>query len=687
MLAEIGLASLALAFLLAIYAIITSLYGVRAGNDALLLSARSASLMTFPAILLAAAALIVALMTEQYQLSYVWSVTDPQTPQIYRFTALWGSQRGSLLFWSLLLSLFTVGAITLNWRAERRLMPYAIATMMATLAFFLGLSLFLENPFDRWWILPDMPASQQVVEAALIPPGAVAPEMDKLAATATGLNPLLRHFGMIIHPPMLYLGFVGFTIPFAFALSALASGDLSTGWIKATRRWTLIAWIFLGLGLILGGRWAYDVLGWGGYWGWDPVENAAFLPWLVGTAFLHSVMIQEKRGMLKVWNMVLVIATFSAVMFGTFATRSGVIESVHSFARSEIGFPMLAFWTVMTLIALTALLWRWQRGDMRSEHQFANILSRESMFVLNNVVFISLFISIFWGSFGLPIVSELFFGKEVTIGATTFEFFVVPLFIAMYILMGIAPLSAWGSMSARRLGRSLTIPLTLSLLTIALLILAGTGAAVAIAGYGVVSFAAYVALLEIYRGAGARRRALGESWINATLALFRRNQRRYGGYIVHLGVTIIGIGVIGSTVFQTEVQHTLSRGETVAIHDYGLRFDDYFQAQAIDGRMMNIAELTVLRNGGRVAQIRPRIDDYPDMPMTIAGAHSTLENDFYVLLIGGNRERATFRIYINPLVNLVWWGGIVLIIGTVLAAYPKVIPAERRRKRETAEAG
>ena len=401
MLAEIGLASLALAFLLAIYAIITSLYGVRAGNDALLLSARSASLMTFPAILLAAAALIVALMTEQYQLSYVWSVTDPQTPQIYRFTALWGSQRGSLLFWSLLLSLFTVGAITLNWRAERRLMPYAIATMMATLAFFLGLSLFLENPFDRWWILPDKPASQQVVEAALIPPGAVAPEMDKLAATATGLNPLLRHFGMIIHPPMLYLGFVGFTIPFAFALSALASGDLSTGWIKATRRWTLIAWIFLGLGLILGGRWAYDVLGWGGYWGWDPVENAAFLPWLMGTAFLHSVMIQEKRGMLKVWNMVLVIATFSAVMFGTFATRSGVIESVHSFARSEIGFPMLAFWTVMTLIALTALLWRWQRGDMRSEHQFANILSRESMFVLNNVVFISLIYFDFLGQLWL----------------------------------------------------------------------------------------------------------------------------------------------------------------------------------------------------------------------------------------------------------------------------------------------
>ena len=681
MLAEIGLASLALALLLALYAAVACLLSMRARAGATLRSGHNAALLTFPATLLATAALVLALMTEQYQMSYVWSVTDPQTPAIYRFTALWGSQRGSLLFWSLLLSLFTFGAISLNWRSEGRLMPYAIATMMATLAFFLGLSLLLENPFQRWWILPDLPEARQVVETALIPPGAIAPAPENLAASATGLNPLLRHFGMIIHPPMLYLGFVGFTIPFAFALAALASGDLSTGWIKATRRWTLIAWIFLSVGLILGGRWAYDVLGWGGYWGWDPVENAAFLPWLVGTAFIHSVMIQEKRGMLKTWNMTLVIATFSAVMFGSFATRSGVIESVHSFARSEIGFPMLAFWAFMTLIALILLLWRWQRGELRGERQFANILSRETMFVLNNVIFIALFVAIFWGSFALPIISELFLGVEVTIGAATFEFFVVPLFIAMYILMGIAPLSAWGATSARRLGKALSMPFSLTMLSITLLMIAGTSALVSILGYGVVLFASYVALFEIYRGARARQRGLNENWLRAVTALFRRNQRRYGGYIVHLGVTVIGIGVIGSTVFQTEVQHTLARGETIVIEGYGLRYEDYIRAQAVDGRMMNIAELTVLRNGAQVARIRPRVDDYPDMPMTIAGAHSTLENDFYVLLLGGNRERATFRIYINPLVNLVWWGGILLIIGTVIAAYPKVIPARRARKR------
>lgn len=682
MLAEVGLAALAIAFALAVYAVVASVLGARRDLGNLERSGRNAALLCFPALLLATIMLVIALMTEQYQLSYVYQVTDPQTPALYRFTALWGSQRGSLLFWSLLMSLFTFLAIRLNWRRERRLMPYATAYMMATLAFFLGLSLFIENPFERWWILLDGLPGVQELSSALIPPGAVAPSEEALREGAEGLNPLLRHFGMVIHPPMLYLGFVGFTIPFAFAMAALAAGDLSSGWVKATRRWSLIAWIFLSMGLILGGRWAYDVLGWGGYWGWDPVENAAFLPWLMGTAFIHSVMIQEKRGMLKLWNMILVIATFSAVMFGTFATRSGVIESVHSFARSEVGFPMLAFWAVITLIALTTLYWRWSRGELRDEHQFANLLSRESLFVLNNVIFIALFVAIFWGSFGLPIVSELFFGKEVTIGAETFEFFVAPLFIAMYVLMGVAPLSAWSTTSVARLGGSLRLPLVLTALSVLLLAVRGTNLLVAVLGYGVVIFAGYVALYEIYRGAKARRRSLSEGWPRAIIALFRRNQRRYGGYVVHLGVTVIGIGVIGSTVFQTEVQHTVARGETIAVSDYGLRYDDFIRAQAVDGRMMNISAVTLLRDDREIAQMRPRIDDYAQMPMTIAGAYSTLENDFYVLLIGGDRERATFRIYINPLVNLVWWGGILLIFGTVIAVYPKVAPAGPQRKRE-----
>jgi cytochrome c-type biogenesis protein CcmF len=768
MLAELGLITTFLAFASALYAIGASIYGGRVQSGRVLLSARNAAILTFPLLLLAAGSLVIALVNGEYQMSYVWSVSNPDTPLFYRITALWGSQKGSLLFWSLLMSLFAVGALVFNWRSHRRLMPYVIAYTMAVLAFFVGLVLFYENPFSRWWLvrgedaanrgndvvltsagdnpqeLGNMivtltganttqvnnlfsalpapvqtcltasdagriaqslqaaggtvvvsPAQECVVDTVLIPAAAVAPMETRLAQTAQGLNPLLRHFGMIIHPPMLYLGFVGMVIPFAFAMAALASGDLSTNWIQATRRWTLIAWIFLSLGLILGGRWAYDVLGWGGYWGWDPVENAAFLPWLIGTAFLHSVMIQEKRGMLKVWNMFLVIGTFSAVIFGTFATRSGLIDSVHAFARSEIGFPMFFFWAIITVISIGLLLWRWNRGELKDEHQFANILSRESLFVLNNVVFMVLFVAIFWGSFGAPVISDLFLNTNITLGTDYFMRVTPPLFAALYILMGIAPLSAWGATSLRRLGRSLTVPLALTVALLAIIVVTGTTDPGAIFGYGIVSLAGFVAIYETYRGMKARRGSLGESWPAALVSLFRRNRRRYGGYTVHLGITIIGIGVIGSTLFQQTTQRTLAVGESLDFGGYTLRYDNFSEGMADDGRTMQIADLSVIRNGQVVANIRPRHDIYPEMPMNIAGAYSTLESDFYVLLVGWqpmNANTATFKIYINPLINLIWWGGLVLILGTLIAAWPNELApvsvqspaADKRRKGVTA---
>jgi cytochrome c-type biogenesis protein CcmF len=669
MLAEIGLITTFLAFAAALYAIGASVYGGRVHSERLVLSARNAALLTFPLLLLASGALVIALVNGQYQMSYVWSVTNPTTPVFYRITALWGSQKGSILFWSLLLSLFACGALAINWRSHHRLMPYVIAYTMATLAFFVGLVLFFENPFTRWWLT----SPTEVVETALIPAGAAAPSLERLAQTAKGLNPLLRHFGMIIHPPMLYLGFVGFTIPFAFAMAALASGDLSTNWIKATRRWTLIAWMFLSLGLLLGGRWAYDVLGWGGYWGWDPVENAAFLPWLIGTAFLHSVMIQEKRGMLKVWNMFLVIGTFSAVIFGTFATRSGLIDSVHAFARSEIGFPMFFFWAIVTVISIGLILWRWNRGELKDDHQFANLLSRESLFVLNNVVFVVLFVAIFWGSFGAPVISDLLLNENITLGADYFLRVTPPLFVALYILMGIAPLSAWGATSLRRLGKALLTPLVLTGLLMLVFFITGTTDPGALFGYGIVSMAGFVALYEIYRGAVARRHSIGENWPGAVLALFQRNKRRYGGYIVHLGITVIGIGVIGSTLFQQQTQRTLSVGETLDFGGYTMRYDGLTEGIAEDGRQVQVADVSLLRDGQLLTNLRPRHDLYPDMTMTIAGSYSTLEGDFYVLLVGWeevNASSATFKIYVNPLINLVWWGGLILMVGTFIAAWP-----------------
>lgn len=676
MLAEIGLVAGFLSFLAALYAVAASVYGERfARSEAWVISGRNAVYVTFVLITIATVALQVALMTEQYQIAYVWSVSSPDMPDLFRMTALWGSQAGSLLFWSFLISGFAAGATLANWNAYRRLMPYAIAYMMATVAFFIGLVVFIENPFTSWWILPD----GEVVQTALMPAGAVAPSASRLAETANGLNPLLRHFGMAIHPPMLYLGFVGFVIPFAFAMAALASGDLSTNWIKVSRRWALAAWLFLSLGLLLGGRWAYDVLGWGGYWGWDPVENAAFLPWLVGTAYLHSVMIQEKRGMLKTWNMFLVIATFSAVIFATFATRSGLVDSVHSFARSGIGVPMFAFWFGLTFISAWLILWRRSRGELRDEHRFTSIFSREALFVLNNFVFVSLFIAIFWGSFGAPIISELFMNTNITLGADYFLQVTPPLFVLLYILMGVAPVSAWGIASLARMGTALLIPLALSAVSLALFIFSGVTNPVALFGYAIVLMSGWVAVVETVRGAIARRRAHQESILTALWALSTRNPRRYGGYLVHLGIAIIGLGVIGSTLYQVETQQTLAVGESMSIGDYDLRYDRLLSNQiADDGRVMDIAELTVLRNGAEIAHIRPRQDFFPEArdmnTMTIAGAHSTIENDLYVLLVNWDEisaNRATFKVYINPLINLIWWGGLILIVGTLLAAYPR----------------
>lgn len=687
MLAEIGLITLLLAFIASLYAIVAAVLGARR-SEALVLSARNAALLVFPLILVANGVLLAGLMTEQYQISYVWAVTDPATPDFFRITALWGSQDGSLLFWNLLMSGFVTAALVLNWRSQRRLMPYVIAYSLAIQAFFLFLSLFFENPFTRYWIGP----AQTVIESALQPAGTIAAPAQSLAASANGLNPLLRHFGMIIHPPMLYLGFTGFTIPFAFAMAALASGDLSTNWIKATRRWTLVAWLFLGLGLILGGRWAYDVLGWGGYWGWDPVENAAFLPWLIGTAFLHSVMIQEKRGMLKLWNMWLVLFTFSAVIFGTFATRSGLIDSVHSFAESEIGIPMFVFWAGITLISVGLMLWRWNRGELRDDHAFQGLLSREALFVLNNVIFVALFLAIFWGSFGAPIAAELFANTDITISTEYFNQVTPPLFLAMFILMGVAPLSAWSFTSVARLGRALRLPLVLTIVSLVLIFIGGVRSFGALFGYGAVLLAGWVALVEIGRGVLARHRGLRESWLRAGIALFGRNRRRYGGYLVHLGITVIGIGVIGSTLFQQETQRTLARGETLDFAGYTLRYDQLVNGQAEDGRELTIAEVSVLRDGQTVAQLRPRQDLYPEMPMTIAGAFSPTPgtDDYYILLAQWQPDgsRATFKIYYNPLINLVWWGGMILILGTLVAAWTdEPLPARLRASVPTRSAG
>jgi cytochrome c-type biogenesis protein CcmF len=665
LIAWIGYFILVIAFIMALYGVGVAAYGALKRKPEYVESARRAMLLIWPLLTVSSLALIWLLTSGRYEYAYVASVTSDSMPAYLRVTALWGGQEGSLLFWSWLMAAFA-GAVSLRkWDRDRELLPWVIVVTMVTLAFFLSLSLFFdENPFVRLWLTP---AGEQVT-AMIQPKGTSA----LVPADGVGLNPLLRHPGMVIHPPMLYLGFVSFVIPFAFAIAAMVTRRTDDRWIRITRRWTLVAWLFLSLGLILGGRWAYDVLGWGGYWGWDPVEIAAFMPWLTGTAFLHSVMVQEKKGMLKRWNMILIILTYSLVIFGTFLTRSGVLSSVHAFAQSAIGPAFFIFIGVTFVGSLALLISRWD--SLKSENQLGSMFSREALFLLNNLLFISILVVCFWGVI-FPLISELATGQKVTVGPLFYERATAPLWLGLLILMGVAPLSAYGRSSWKMLGASMWKPMIASLIVPIFLYFQGMQIIGALFGYWIASFVLFVTIYEFWRGAMARRRRHGENLPTALAHLAGRNRRRYGGYIIHLGVVLMAFGIIGIEIFQSETQATLAQGEQLTLDRYVMTYDSLSQFDTPDGRNVARAVVTVYEDGEFVGKLYPRRDFYyaAQQPMTIPGVRSTLEDDFYVLLVGWEpiaQAGATFKVYHNPLVNFVWLGGIVFIIGTLVAAWP-----------------
>jgi cytochrome c-type biogenesis protein CcmF len=674
--ANVGFFSLVLAFLVAIYGACAAANGARRGRPALVESARRAMLLTWPLITISTLGLIRLLIDGQHHIRYVASVTSNTMPLYLKVTALWGGQEGSLVFWSWLMAAFASAVGLRKWQRDRDLLPWVVFVAMITLAFFLGLVIFIENPFARLWQLP---TGQQA--AAMFQPRGGLP---LYPADGQGLNPLLRHPGMIIHPPMLYLGFVSFVIPFAFAIAALMTGRSDDRWIRVTRRWTLIAWLFLSLGLILGARWAYDVLGWGGYWGWDPVEIAAFMPWLTGTAFLHSVMVQEKKGMLKHWNMVLIILTYALVIFGTFLTRSGVLSSVHAFAQSAIGPLFFGFIGITFIASLSLLIQRWD--ELRAENQLSSMLSRETLFLLNNLLFMGVLMVCFWGVI-FPLISELFTGQKVTVGPPFYERATGPLWLGLLLLMGVAPLSVYGRTSWKTLGKNLWKPFALSLVVLVGLIWGGILAPGALMGYWFAALVTLVTLFEFWRGALARHRAHGERLPLALWHLAGRNRRRYGGYVIHLGVVLMALGIIGIEMFQTETQGTLAIGEQLSLGRYSIRYDGLTQFDMPDGRSITRAELSVFRDAKWVKSLFPRRYFYYDsqQSMTIPGVRSTMEDDFYVLLVGWeqiDRESATFKVYHNPLVNFLWLGGAVFILGTLVAAWPdrEMEPARRKTR-------
>lgn len=665
MIANFGFGVLLISFFVALYSVFAAIYGERKKIPAMVESARRAMLLMWPLLTLASIVLIYLLVNNHYEVEFVYQVTSQSMPLYLKITAWWGGQAGSLLFWSWLMAAFTSLVTLRKWDRDREFLPWVIVVTGITMAFFIGMNVFFENPFARFYQTFDGVNAYTFKPAAGI---LFTPEDGR------GLNPLLRHPGMIIHPPMLYLGFVSYVIPYAFAMAALITGRTDDRWIRLTRRWALWAWLFLSFGLVLGGRWAYDVLGWGGYWGWDPVEIAAFMPWLTGTAFLHSVMIQEKRGMLKHWNMLLIILTYDLVIFGTFLTRSGVLSSVHSFAQSAIG-PLFFTFIGFTLIASVALLiHRW--NSLKSETEMTSLLSREALFLLNNLLFMSILVVCFWGVI-FPLISELFTGQKVTVGPPFYERATAPLFGALMLLMGVAPLSAWGHSTLKTLGRALWKPAAAALAITIILALTYTQRVGALIGFFLVAFVILVTLYEYWRGARARQRSQGENILTALWNLTGRSRRRYGGYIIHISMMLMAIGILGIEIFQMETQGTLQQGQTIQLGPYEMTYREIAQWDDLpSGVNYRRAVLDVYEDGEYLGQLAPRIDYYYDSQqnMTIPGQRSTFRDDLYVLLVDwepATAAGATFKIFVNPLVNWLWLGSFLFLAGVIIAAWPE----------------
>jgi cytochrome c-type biogenesis protein CcmF len=660
MIADLGFAAVVIAFLSAVYAAVAGAAGGLRKDERWVSSARNASVAIFPLLLLASGLLITLLLQGDFSVNYVWQVSSREMPTYLKVTALWGGQAGGLLFWNLLLAAFTAAAMLRKWDDQHALMPYAILVASLTQIFFIALVAFVENPFAR-------------IEGGMIP------------ADGNGLNPLLRHPGMIIHPPMLYLGFTGFTIPYIFAMAALISGKLDEDWIRTTRRWTLVAWLFLSLGLILGGRWAYDVLGWGGYWAWDPVENASFIPWLAGTAFLHSVIIQEKRQMFKGWNMFLVIVTYLLVILGTFIVRSGVISSVHSFAQSAIGPLFFGFLGIMIVFSVYWVIRRWD--ELATPNRLESLFSREAAFLYNNFVFMAILVATLWGTL-YPIISELFTGEKTTVGPPFYNSVNGPLFVVLLLLMGVAPLTMWYRTSAQRIGMAVRWPALAALVVVGVFVVLGITSWAALLGMWVVAFSLILTVLEFVRGTRGRMKR-GETPWTAFSNLVARNRRRYGGYWIHLGVLVMAFGIIGSYFFQQETQIRLGLGDSVALGSYVMTFNGVEQFPGPDDLMIKEANLNITDNGRDVGALTPRTELYTrtGQPMTIPSLRSTIEEDFYVIMVNWETvlpDEATFRVFLNPLINWVWAGGFIFIVGTLIAAWPastrERVPAGARRR-------
>lgn len=646
--AELGYMAVVWATVMAGYSALATVIGARWRQPRLLASGYHSAVALAGMVTLAVIAMEVALLTHDFRLEYVARNGSRATPVFYTAITLWGALEGSILFWAWLLALFTAAVVLTYQRRQMALLPYVVPVLATVSLFFLGLMLGPANPFRTVFPVP---------------------------ADGPGPNPLLQnHPFMAIHPPFLYLGFVGLTVPFAFAIAALVTGRLGEAWIVTTRRWTLLAWSFLTWGVIMGGWWSYEVLGWGGYWAWDPVENASFMPWLPTTAFLHSVMVQERRQMLKVWNLSLIILAFSLTLFGTFLTRSGVVSSVHAFSQSVIGPVFLGFLAVVLLGSAGLLVWRGEQ--LKSAGQVDAVVSRESAFLLNNLLFLGFTFTVFLGTV-FPLLAEAVRGVKVSVGAPFFDQVTVPIILALLLLMGIGPFIAWQRASWPSLRRHLHWPLGAGVLTAAVLFLLGIRSLAVLASFALAAFVIAGTMLDYWRGLRIKRQHQRRGLVVALRALLRQNRRRYGGLLVHIGVVVVAIGVTASSAFQQDTQAFVRRGDTLSVGDYTLRFEALTEERQPHRNVVR-SRFTLLRQGRERATLHPALNFYasrarvPQEPIGSPAVHSTPLRDLYLVLAAFQDDGAavTVRVLLRPLVMWIWIGGGVMVAGAMVAMWP-----------------
>ncbi|MBN9663321.1 MAG: heme lyase CcmF/NrfE family subunit [Acidobacteria bacterium] len=647
----LGAFAILLAFCLAIYAFSASLVGSIRKRAFLIVSGERAVYAVWVLMTTAAGILVYSLMTSDFRLAYVAARSNRAMPMVYKFAAWWGGQEGSLLLWSWLLSTFSVMVLWTNRRKFRDMMPYVIAVLSFTQIFFCTLNAFIEPPFQ-------VLAVGKGVQAV---------------ADGNGLNPLLQHPAMAIHPPMLYLGYVGFIVPFAFAFASLVTKQPGEAWIATTRRWSLITWAFQSTGILLGAGWAYAVLGWGGYWGWDPVENASLLPWITATAFLHSVMMQEKKGMMKVWNMVLISATFFLCIFGTFLTRSGVVSSVHAFAQSSLGSWFLGFLSIA--VGVTTFMIIKRLDYLKSEAHLESVLSRESSFLFNNLILLASSFAVLWGTL-FPVLTEAVMGEKITVGAPFFNKVNIPIGLFLLLLTGVGPLIAWRRSSWESLKRAFRWPTVFFALTIVGLVAAGVYHVYALISFGLCAFVTVTIVMEFFKGSRAIAIKNQMNLLRAMVELTHRNTRRYGGYLVHMGIVIMFIGFTGAA-FNKDTTKEVKIGEHIQLGNYDLQVK-----QVVDGDNPNYswqrAVIGASKNGTFLEDMTPerRVYVSSQQPTSQVSIRRRLHEDLYLNFASMSQtdpSAAIIQVYIFPLVSCIWVGFYVLLFGTLICLVPSKV--------------